>query len=212
MFAAIQAADLAAVGGILEQHPASARARNPQGLTPVMLAAYMRQGDVLALLLAHRDDLDLFEAAAVGQAPRIAALLDSGEAQVSAYAPDGFTALHLAAFFGHADALRALLERGADVAAVTRNDLANQPLHAAAAGGDVRLCNLLIAAGADVDAKQHGGYTPLHEAAQSGNLEMVDAFLAAGADPILRDDEGRTAADLAAQQGHAAIASLLRRA
>ena len=48
---------------------------------------------------------------------------------------------------------------------------------------------MLIAAGADVNATQHGGYTPLHEAAQHGDVEMVELFLSAGADPTIA---GRT--------------------
>ena len=49
-----------------------------------------------------------------------------------------------------------------------------------------RSAGVLLAAGADVNATQHGGYTPLHEAAQHGDVELVELFLSAGADPTHR--------------------------
>jgi uncharacterized protein len=98
---------------------------------------------------------------------------------------------------------------GAPVDTYTANDLANQPLHAAAAGRHLEVCRLLLAAGADVNATQHGGYTPLHEAAQHGDIEMVELFLSAGADPTVRVPEG-TPADLADAAGHQDVARRLR--
>ena len=85
---------------------------------------------------------------------------------VTAFAADGFTALHFAAFFGKAEAARLLLEAGASTARLQHNDFANQPLHAAAAGRHIEVCRVLLAAGADVNATQHGGYAPLHEVAR----------------------------------------------
>ena len=103
-----------------------------------------------------------------------------------------------------------LLEHGASVDAFTRNPFANQPLHAAAAGRHIEVCRVLLAAGADVNATQHGGYAPLHEAAQHGDVEMTELFLSAGADAGLTTDAGETPADLAATAGHADLADRLR--
>ena len=127
-----------------------------------------------------------------------------------AFSPDGFTALHFAAFFGKPEAAKVLLEHGASVDVYTRNPFANQPLHAAAAGRHIEVCRVLLAAGADVNATQHGGYTPLHEAAQHGDAEMTELFLSAGADPSLLTDAGETAADTAAAAGHADLADRIR--
>jgi ankyrin repeat protein len=102
-----------------------------------------------------------------------------------------------------------LLDAGASVDTYTTNDFANQPLHAAAAGRHLEVCRALLAAGADVNATQHGGYTPLHEAAQHGDVEMVELFLSAGADPTLEVPEG-TPADLAEAAGHPDVATRLR--
>lgn len=85
-----------------------------------------------------------------------------------------------------------------------------QPLHSAAAGRQREICRMLIAAGADVDARQAGGFTPLHEAAQSGDPEMVELFLSAGADPTATTDDGKTPAAIAGEAGHLDVARRLR--
>jgi ankyrin repeat protein len=69
---------------------------------------------------------------------------------------------------------------------------------------------VLLAAGADVNATQHGGFTPLHGAAQHGDVEMVELFLSAGADPTIRVPDGGTPADLAEAADHHDVASRLR--
>jgi ankyrin repeat protein len=96
------------------------------------------------------------------------------------------------------------------VNAVSRNDDANAPLHAAAAGGaDASLMRRLVAAGARVDHRQSGGYTALHEVAAVGNADVARVLLDAGAEPDARNSEGRTPAELAREAGHAALAEVL---
>jgi ankyrin repeat protein len=85
------------------------------------------------------------------------------------------------------------------------------PLHSACAGNHDEVVAVLIAAGADVNARQAGGYTPLQGAAQNGADVTVDRLLAAGADRGARNDAGETAADVAAAAGHAELAARLRR-
>jgi ankyrin repeat protein len=126
------------------------------------------------------------------------------------YSDDGFTALHFAAYYGATQVLRILLERGARVGAMTTNFLANTPLHAAAAGRHMENCRLLLAAGADVNARQHGGFTPLHTPAQHGDRAMAQLFLDHGADPTIANDEGQTPIDLAVSQGNIELAALMR--
>ncbi|MBV9773233.1 MAG: ankyrin repeat domain-containing protein, partial [Gemmatimonadetes bacterium] len=67
----------------------------------------------------------------------------------------------------------------------------------------------LLEAGADANARQHGGYTALHAAAMHGSGERVELLLAHGADPALPADDGRTAAGFARERGHAAVAARL---
>jgi ankyrin repeat protein len=210
MMAAVVAGDTDAVARLLAEDPSLASARGDDGVSAVLLARYRFDRPTMDALLAADPDLDAFEAAALGRLDRLKERLITLPDAVAAFSPDGFTALHLAAFFGKSEAVHILLDAGASVAAYTRNEFANQPLHAAAAGRHVEVCRLLLAAGADVNATQHGGYTPLHEAAQHGDDEMVELFLSAGADPTVAVAEGGTPADLAEAAGHHDVAKRLR--
>src|SRR2546421_331522 len=101
--------------------------------TPVLWALYHGHRDLARTLAGRIGHLDLAEAAALDDAPRVRQLLDSGE-PVDGRTPDGYTPLQLAAFFGGSQAAVPLLERGADPGAVAGNPMRIQPLHAAGAG------------------------------------------------------------------------------
>jgi len=210
LIAAVQAGDADRVAALVAMDPTLACARDAAGISAIMLSRYRFDRAVTDALLSADPDLDIFEAVTLGFADRIGECLAEYPEHAQAYSADGFTALHLAAFFGKAEAARLLLDRGASVDAYGRNDLANQPLHAAAAGRHHEVCRVLLAAGADVRATQHGGFTPLHQAAQQGDVEMTELFLSAGADPSALTADGRTAVDLAEAAGHADLAARLR--
>jgi ankyrin repeat protein len=210
LIGAVNAGDTERVRELLADDPSLVAARDESGVSALLLARYRFDRATTDVLLAADPDLDVFEAAALGYVDRLRERLLDGPDATTAYSSDGFTALHLAAFFGKAEAARMLLEHGAGVEAYTRNAFANQPLHAAAAGRHIEVCRVLLAAGADVNATQHGGYTPLHEAAQHGDVEMSELFLSAGADPALTTDAGETPAQIAAAAGHADLADRLR--
>lgn len=167
----------------------------PSSGSELLEALYRGERETVDAMLAGEHELTLFEAAAVGDAARVHELLLLEAGFVDLWSPDGFTALHLAAFFGHADIAAELLRAGADVGAVARNLLGVQPLHSAAAGGHTEVARALIDHGADPNARQEGGFTPIHAAAQNGNDELYELLVAAGADPEAATDDGRTAAD-----------------
>jgi uncharacterized protein len=165
-----------------------------------MQALYEGKTQEARTIADARADLDVFEAAAIGDRERLRALLDDDPSVVKAWSEDGFTPLHFAAFFGHPAAAKLLVERGAELGARSTNkEFAYDatPLHSAAAAGRRDVCEVLLNAGADVNAVQHGGYTALLDAAANGNAELVDLLLARGADPTARLDDGRSMADLA---------------
>jgi ankyrin repeat protein len=207
---AVTAGEAERVRELLAEDPSLVAARDGDGVSAVLLARYRFDRATTDALLAADPELDVFEASALGYVDRLRERLLDDAGAVAAFSPDGFTALHLAAFFGKPEAARILLEHGAGVDVYTRNPFANQPLHAAAAGRHIEVCRVLLAAGANVNATQHGGYTPLHEAAQHGDVEMSELFLSAGADPSASTDEGETSADIAAAAGHMDLAERLR--
>ncbi len=65
-------------------------------------------------------------------------------------------------------------------------------LHQAAKTGDVEKCTALLAAGADVNAKDRAGRTALHEAVESRHVDVVKLFLAHGANVNATSDSGET--------------------
>ena len=210
LIAAIKRRDVAAVKRLIDREPALAGARAASGETPAIVAIYWRSAESLELLLARGAKLDVFEAAAAGRLERVRELLAAHPELITARAPDGWTALHLAAHFRHLPVVELLLSRGADVNARSENSHANTALHAAAAGGaDRALLQRLVQAGVEVDATQGGGYTGLHEAASLGRADLVTLLLEAGASVQSRTDEGRTPAELARANGHEDVAALL---
>jgi ankyrin repeat protein len=175
-----------------------------------MQACYHGRSDIVDLLMGLEPELNLFEAAALGRLDRARSLVDADPDLVRAWSPDGFTALHFACFFGHPEIVELLLERGAEVDAVARNELGVTPLQSAAAGRHVRAAELLLNAGADVHPAHPTGFTPLHSAAANGDRPTTELLLRRGADPARAKDDGKTPVDLAAENEHEDIVALLR--
>lgn len=96
-----------------------------------------------------------------------------------------------AAAVGDEAAIRRHLDAGVDV---NQEDLAfgMTPLAVAAVHGRTNAVQLLLARGAQVNARLPDGNTALHAAAFFGRVEVVKTLLAAGADPTLRNEEGET--------------------
>ena len=78
-------------------------------------------------------------------------------------------------FFGNADTVDALLDAGADVNQQSRESMKIAPLHSALAIKRLDLVTLLLARGANPNARAETGLTPLHSAAQGGDTELARA-------------------------------------
>src|SRR5437868_7834148 len=154
LIAAIKANDVHRAKEALRADPALATERDENGVSAVMNARYRGQTEVVQLLLDSDIQLDVFEAATLGNTARLQEVLESDRAKAKSCSPDGFTPLHLACFFGQEQAARILLDGGADPAAVARNPMRVQPLHSAAAGRQVGIVRALLERGAPVDARQ----------------------------------------------------------
>lgn len=66
------------------------------------------------------------------------------------------------------------------------------PLHVASSAGNSIASQLLIDAGADVDATDIDGATPLHKACANGHITTILVLLRAGAKRMSTDNAGRT--------------------
>jgi ankyrin repeat protein len=212
LFALIAATDVRAVRGLLEDQPWLATDRDEDGVSALMRARYQMDRGLVAAVRAHVAELDVFESAAFGDLDRLSELLATDPDLVNATSGDGFTPLHLAAFFGQTDAVRLLLARGAEPDVRGQGWMTGTALSAAAAGGHTAIVLLLLEVGVDPNVQQAQGFTPLHAAAQNADLEAVRALLDAGADPAIVTEEGVTAAELAEQAGDLVTVETLREA
>jgi ankyrin repeat protein len=119
-------------------------------ISPALQALYEGDRDRADTLVAADDELPVYEAAAFGRIERLRRLLDDDTAAASSWSPDGFTALHLAIFGGSEEAVRLLLERGADPNALATSEIARvRPLGTAVFVGRPDLEKILLEAGAD---------------------------------------------------------------
>jgi uncharacterized protein len=171
LFAAIKSGDLDALNALLADDPGLASARE-DGVSAVLVSLYHRQDPARAALLAAGAEIGPLEAAALGELDKL---------DPAARGADGFTALHLAAFFGGADAVRALLAAGADANADAENPLRVRPLHSAVAARDRESVRALLDAGADANVVQQGGFTPLQAAIHHKDAELERLLREAGA-------------------------------
>jgi ankyrin repeat protein len=165
--------------------------------------------DVVTALLEAGAPVDIFEASVLGKVDRIEEILKSSPGRVTEYAPDGFTPVALAAFFGQPAAVKTLIAAGADVNAAAKNGLKVAALHAAVAGGKLEIVKAVLEAGGDANAQQQAGFRPIHEAGIKANRPLADLLLSQGADPSLTNDDGKSAIDLALEKGHADFANWL---
>lgn len=206
LFAAIRSKDFNAVVRLVDADPSLLTKRNEQGISPLSWAAYVNEPGIVAALRTRRGTPDLYEASIIGDEAAVAAEIARDPKSINVPAPDGFTALGLAVFFGHPALARRLVDAGADVNARAANPQHVGPIHAALARQDLATLELLLVRGADPNLPQEQGIRPLHEAARLGSFASAALLLMFGADPRLASEDGRRPADLARSEGHLAWA------
>jgi ankyrin repeat protein len=157
-------------------------------MSALLEALYRGQTEQVEQLLTGDPELDVFEAAALGKTDRLRELLAEDATRANAFGDDGFHPLGLACFFGHVDSARLLLERGADVNALSRNEqIQSAAIHAAAAaagrGEDTRyeLVKLALEHGADPNLPQGSGFRAIDAARQNGDTRVEELLVQHGA-------------------------------
>ncbi len=216
LLTAARGGDIERVKTLLKADPRLLVARDPMGNTALIIAVNSGHDALADLLFDAGVEPGLHEAAAIGDIARVRAALDAHPAQLDTYSPEGFTALALAAHFGHLEVMRLLIDRGADVNRMATHRIGVTPLHAALFGRQVEAALLLVERGADVTLARGGagmkraGWTPLHYAAGMGFTALVQPLLDRGADPSSRDEEGKTPLDVAIDTNHSEIVDVLR--
>lgn len=155
----------------------------------------------------------LADAIRAGDAEAVARLA-SPEA-VNAAGPGGVTPLMLASLLGRTAIVAQLLAAGAAVDALDDRGftaLFHGCYNADEDRGHPEVVELLLAAGADQEARIGFGVRPLMYAAGNGEAGVVHALLKAGADPLARNDVGRTALMMVKDRDYIDVINILHEA
>jgi ankyrin repeat protein/beta-lactamase regulating signal transducer with metallopeptidase domain len=180
--------------------------KNQEGWTAFSGAALRGRTDMTDLFLRKGVDTSSFHMAAfTGNLARVKELVATGS-NVNAKDEFGWTPLFWAGCAGQTTVAEFLIENKADLAA--QDGRGHSLLHQAARArtDPVKLVELLIAKGADVNAKNATGDTPLHLVCYSNVAELL---IAKGADINAKDRPGYTPLYSAAEANHLEVAKLL---
>lgn len=195
---------------LLKQDPELLQGMRENGETPLIVALYHGKQAVVQQLISYGVAISAHEAAAIGELETLQFLLNEKPSLISECSYDGWTPLHLSAFFGSYETAEFLIQQGANVNAISTNNNQNYPLHAAAAGRKYPLVKLLLEHGANVNAQQMGGWTALHQAVENYDIEMVNLLLAFGADREIVQDNGETPIHIAEKKEYEEIEKKLK--
>ena len=135
----VKRGDLAQVRAAVTADPSLLDATNASGQSAFLLAKYYHQDAVADYLLSLNPKLDLFNACVAGRTAEVLAEIDRAPKLLQSHSSDGWTPLHLAAFFGQLELAASLLDRGADVADQAELELAAPP---EILRPDIDLCDL----------------------------------------------------------------------
>ena len=176
----------------LSDNPSLSDTKTEQGISLLQFAAYCRNNFAIEILKKYKQNLDIFEAASIGNNETVNQLLNQNPELLNSFSKDGFTALGLASFFGHLSLVQLLLDKGANPNISSNNQFKVAPIHSACAISHFDIAKLLIEHGADVNARQMQGVTPLHSAAHNGQAKLSKLLIDSGADINAKMENGQT--------------------
>jgi ankyrin repeat protein len=180
---------------LLVTNKAQINISDEMGWTPILIAANLNRGDVVAFLY--------------GQGAILTAVINGDEVHLDETGvPDG--ALLLGAELGDLDAVHRSLDRGADVNCRLQGDGWTSLIMATKKGGE-EIVRYLLAKGANPNVSSYAGYTPLMRAAGLGETDLVSILLDANCDISAQDEAGQTAYSIALHEGQLDAAELITR-
>lgn len=206
---AVRSGDVAGFRALLAADPALADATIDGGMSLLLLASFFGHIEIIDAILATGRKLNIFEAAALGKQEELTAFLNADPGAINTFSSYGFSPLHHAAYMADVKTVQLLIDRGADVNAVSRDQMQLTPLHQAAVKGKRDMVALFLDHGANPTPPHPQGYSPLHAAAGGGDLVSIRRLLTMGADPT-QTFQGKTAADIAMDKGHNDVAAAIR--
>lgn len=189
---------------------ADINARGANGQTPLHVAADHGSFGAIRVLLARKADPNIKDQQ--GRTPVQLGLSYHSAVEMlvagGAEPPDIF----VASGAGRADSVEKLLEEDQSLARARRSD-GETPLHIAARRDHVKVAEMLLASGADVNAinDENSKLTPLHRAASYAGRDMVTLLLAHKADRNAEDSDGKTALDFARESRNEEVIRLLEK-
>ncbi len=211
-FPAIRRGDWETVCQLVRRCPYLARQPHPSGVSPALFALYHEQRRLAFFLARRKGQLDVCELAALGLAGRLRRRLEAQPWLAAQVAPDGTSALGLAAWFGQGAACRVLLAYEAQPDQPAQNELARTPLHLAVLAGQEDIVEEFLRRGADPNTADAEGHTALHLAASKGEPGLVRLLLQYGAQAWRNNRLGLKPWQLAQIRGKDEVAAVLLQA
>ncbi len=185
--------------GLLLEAGANPNTRGPDGQIPLHTAARCWRISVVELLVSAGSDVNAADkegrtpamiAFELGQADTFDLMIGSGAAVPSEF---------IAAYKGNLSRVQSLIENGK---AQERFEQGLTLLHAAAAGGNAAIVELLLTNDLDVHSETQAGYTALHYAAAGSHREVAELLLAKGANVNTEPGKVDTPLHWAVRGGH----------
>ncbi|WP_380701732.1 ankyrin repeat domain-containing protein [Salinithrix halophila] len=186
LFGYIEKEDVNSVKKLLEKG-VNPNSQDKYGYTPLMVATYYNQPDIVRILMEKGSNL-----------------------KTQNY--NGITALMDASMKCRIEIVNEMLKYADPKVVNIKSGEGYSALMAGARGGCTKVVEYLIKNGAEVNMQDSDGWTPLHEATSKGFVDIVSLLIRYGADLNIRDSEGYTPLGIATEwyKGDLAIKEQLK--
>lgn len=157
LFEYISRGDITSIERVVREFPGSAGIQNPDSMTPLLFAAYHGKTEAAKAIFSAQFPFTIHERAVMDDVDGLRTMINQDAGSVDSYSGDGWTPLHLAAFFGRTSVVRILLSKGAKVDAASRSkaSFGNSPLQAAVEMGRTGVAKILLDNGANATSSRN---------------------------------------------------------